>query len=149
MEKSINKFIYEQLKKFEITDYNDQIIPGENVIVFKKEIDDQIFLFNLIYQPLEDIFVMRLICTFLIPFKDPGKDFYQILEKLSSISILGYLSFAEENSQFFISYNSQYVSKIESFYNNDSLETHLKVSFDMIGMNFREILIKNKLNTKS
>jgi hypothetical protein len=36
MKKSINDIFYEQLKKFEITDYNDQIIPGENVIVFKK-----------------------------------------------------------------------------------------------------------------
>jgi hypothetical protein len=35
MEKSINDFIGEQLKRLEITDYNDQIIPGENVIVFK------------------------------------------------------------------------------------------------------------------
>ena len=142
MEKSINKFIYEQLKKFEISDYNDQIIPDENVIVFKKEIDDQIFLFNLIYQPLDDIFVMRLICTYLIPFKEPGKDFYQIIEKLSGICLLGYLSFAEENSQFFISYNSQYVSKTDTFYANDSLETHLKVSFDMIGMNYRELFDK-------
>ena len=142
METSINNFIYKQLKKVEITDYDDKVIPGENVIVFKKEIDDQIFLFNLIYQPLDDIFIMRLICTYLIPFKEPGKDFYQILEKLSSMSLLGYLSFAEENGQFFISYNSQYVSKTETFYTNDSLETHLKVSFDMVGMNYHEIFDK-------
>jgi hypothetical protein len=142
MEKSINEFIGEQLKRLEITDYNDKVIPGENVIVFKKEIDDQIFLVNLIYQTLDDVFVLRLICTYLIPFKEPGKDFYQILEKLSSMSLLGYLSFAEENSQFFISYNSQYVSKTETFYTNDSLETHLKVSFDMIGMNYHEIFDK-------
>jgi hypothetical protein len=56
--------------------------------------------------------------------------------------LLGYLSFAKENSQFFISYNSQYVSKTETFYTNDSLETHLKVSFDMIGMNYHEIFDK-------
>jgi hypothetical protein len=142
MEKSINNFIWEQLKKLEITDYDDQIIPGENVIVFKKEIDDQIFLVNLIYQTLDDIIVMRLICTFLIPFKEPGKDFYQILEKLSGMCLLGYLSFAEENSQFFISYNSQYVSKTETFFTSDSLETHLKVSFDMIGMNYHELFDK-------
>jgi hypothetical protein len=142
MEKSINDFIGEQLKRLEISDYNDQIIPGENVIVFKKEIDDQIFLVNLIYQTLDDIFIIRLICTYLIPFKEPGKDFYQILEKLSSMCLLGYLSFAEENSQFFISYNSQYVSKTETFYANDSLETHLKVSFDMVGMNYHEIFDK-------
>jgi len=61
MEKSLNEFIYEQLKKFEITDYNDQIIPSDNVIVFKKEIDDQIFLVNLIYQTLDDILIIRLI----------------------------------------------------------------------------------------
>ena len=72
MKKLINDFIAEQLKRLEITDYNDQIIPGENVIVFKKEIDDQIFLVNLIYQTLDDIIVMRLICTYLIPFKEPG-----------------------------------------------------------------------------
>ena len=142
MGKSINEFIYEQLKKFEITDYNDQIIPGDNVIVFKKEIDDQIFLFNLIYQPLDDIFVMRLICTYLIPFKEPGKDFYQLLEKLSGRCILGYLTFTKENDQFFISYNSQYMSKTETFYTNDSLETHLKVSFDMVGMIYHEIFDK-------
>ena len=142
MEKSINDFIGEQLKRLEISDYNDQIIPGENVIVFKKEIDDQIFLVNLIYQTLDDILIIRLICTYLIPFKEPGKDFYQILEKLSSMCLLGYLSFAEENSQFFISYNSQYVSKTETFYANDSLETHLKVSFDMVGMNYHEIFDK-------
>jgi|694.fasta_scaffold125543_3 hypothetical protein len=139
---SINNFIYKQLKKVEITDYNDQIIPGENVIVFKKEIDDQIFPVNLIYQTLDDKFVMRLICTYLIPFKEPGKDFYQILEKLSGMCLLGYLSFAEENSQFFISYNSQYVSKTETLSTNDSLETHLKVSFDMIGMNYHELFDK-------
>jgi len=142
MEKSINDFIGEQLKRLEISDYNDQIIPGENVIVFKKEIDDQFFLVNLIYQTLDDILIIRLICTYLIPFKDPGKDFYQILEKLSSMCLLGYLSFAEENSQFFISYNSQYVSKTENLSTNDSLETHLMVSFDMIGMNYREIFDK-------
>ena len=142
MEKSINDFIGEQLKRLEISDYNDQIIPGENVIVFKKEIDDQIFLINLIYQTLDDIIVMRLLCTYLIPFKEPGKDFYQIIEKLSSICLLGYFSFAEENSQFFISYNSQYVSKNENFTQNDSLETHLKVSFDMIGMNYHELFDK-------
>jgi hypothetical protein len=139
---SINNFIYKQLKKVEITDYNDQIIPGENVIVFKKEIDDQIFPVNLIYQTLDDKFVMRLICTYLIPFKEPGKDFYQILEKLSGMCLLGYLSFAEENSQFYISYNSQYVSKTETLSTNDSLETHLKVSFDMIGMNYHELFDK-------
>jgi len=142
MKKSINNFIYEQLKKLEITDYNDQIIPDENVIVFKKEIDDQIFLVNLIYQTLDDIIVMRLICTYLIPFKEPEKDFYQIIEKLSSICLLGYFSFAEEDSQFFISYNSQYVSKAETFFTNDSLETNLKISFDMIGMNYRELFDK-------
>ena len=142
MEKSINDFIGEQLKKLEINDYNDQIIPGENVIVFKKEIDDQIFLVNLIYQTLDDILIIRLICTYLIPFKEPGKDFYQILEKLSGMCLLGYLSFAEENSQFFISYNSQYVSKTDTFYTNDSLETHLKVSFDMVGMIYHEIFDK-------
>lgn len=139
---SINNFIYKQLKKVEITDYDDKVIPGENVIVFKKEIDDQIFPVNLIYQTLDDKFVMRLICTYLIPFKEPGKDFYQILEKLSSMCLLGYLSFAEENSQFFISYNSQYVSKTETLSTNDSLETHLKVSFDMIGMNYHELFDK-------
>jgi len=85
---------------------------------------------------------MRLICTYLIPFKEPGKDFYQIIEKLSSICLLGYLSFAEEDSQFFISYNSQYVSKAETFSTNDSLETHLKISFDMIGMNYHELFDK-------
>ena len=142
MEKSVHDFIGEQLKRYEITDYNDQIIPGENVIVFKKEIDDQIFLVNLIYQTLDEIIVMRLICTYLIPFKEPGKDFYQILEKLSSICLLGYLSFAEEDSQFFISYNSQYVSNAETFSTNDSLETHLKISFDMIGMNYHELFDK-------
>jgi hypothetical protein len=142
MEKSINDVIGEQLKKLEITDYNDQIIPGENVVVFKKEIDDKIFLVNLIYQTLDDIIVMRLICTYLIPFKEPGKDFYQIIEKLSGTCLLGYFSFAEEDSQFFISYNSQYVSKTETFHTNDTLETHLKVSFDMIGMNYHELFDK-------
>ena len=142
MEKSINDIIGEQLKRLEISDYNDQIIPGENVIVFKKEIDDQIFLVNLIYQTLDDIIVMRLICTYLIPFKEPGKDFYQIIEKLSGTCLLGYFSFAEEDSQFFISYNSQYVSKTETFHTNDSFETHLKVSFDMIGMNYHELFDK-------
>ena len=142
MKKLINDFIVEQLKKLEIIDYNDQIIPGENIIVFKKEIDDQIFLVNLIYQTLDDIIVMRLICTYLIPFKEPGKDFYQIIEKLSGTCLLGYFSFSEEDSQFFISYNSQYVSKTETFSTNDSLETHLKVSFDMIGMNYHELFDK-------
>ena len=142
MKKSINNLIGEQLEKLEITDYSDQIIPGENVIVFKKEIDDQIFLINLIYQTLDDIIVMRLICTYLIPFKEPGKDFYQIIEKLSGTCLLGYFSFAEEDSQFFISYNSQYVSKTETLSTNDSLETHLKVSFDMIGMNYHELFDK-------
>ncbi|MFN5089050.1 MAG: hypothetical protein ACK57X_07880 [Bacteroidota bacterium] len=142
MNKSLNNIIYEQLKKLEITDYNDQIIPGENLIVFKKKINDKIFPINLLYQTLEDKFVMRLICTYLIPFKEPGKDFYQILEKLSSICILGYLSFSEENEQFFITYNSQFVSKTQIFNQNDSLDTHLKVSFDMIGMNYHEIFDK-------
>ena len=142
MDKSINNFIYEKLQELDITDYNDQIIPGEYVIVFKKKMGEQTFPINLLYQTLEDILVVRLVCTYLIPFREPGKDFYQILEKLSSICILGYLSFSEENEQFFITYNSQFVSKTEIFNQNDSLETHLKVSFDMIAMNYREIFDK-------
>lgn len=142
MDKSISNFICEKLNELDITDYNDQLIPGENVIVFKKKMDEQTFPINLLYETLEDILVVRLICTYLIPFKEPGKDFYQIIEKLSSICIVGYLSFSEENGQFFISYNSQYVSKSENFSQNNSLETHLKVSFDMIGMNYREIFDK-------
>ena len=142
MDKSINNFINVKLHELDITDYNDQIIPGENVISFKKEIDNHSFMINIIYQSLEDMFTMRLICTYTIPFKEPGKDFYQILEKLSSICLLGYLSFSKENGHFFISYNSQYISKKENFFQNDSLETHLKVSFDMIGMNYREIFNK-------
>ena len=142
MDKSINNFIYEKLQELDITDYNDQIIPGEYVIVFKKKMGEQTFPINLLYQTLEDILVVRLVCTYLIPFREPGKDFYQILEKLSSICILGYLSFSEENEQFFITYNSQFVSKTEIFNQNDSLETHLKVSFDMIGMNYHEIFDK-------
>ena len=138
----INKFIQFELKSADCFDLNPSVIPGENVIVFKKEIDDQIFPVNLIYQTLDDKFVMRLICTYLIPFKEPGKDFYQIIEKLSGICLLGYFSFAEEDSQFFISYNSQYVSKTETLSTNDSLETHLKVSFDMIGMNYHELFDK-------
>ncbi len=142
MDKSINNFIYEKLQELDITDYNDQIIPGEYVIVFKKKMGEQTFPINLLYQTLEDILVVRLVCTYLIPFREPGKDFYQILEKLSSICILGYLSFAKEDDQFYITYNSQYVSKTDSFTKNDSFKTHLKVSFDMIGMNFREIFDK-------
>ena len=142
MDKSINNFIYEKLQELDITDYNDQIIPGEYVIVFKKKMGEQTFPINLLYQTLEDILVVRLVCTYLIPFREPRKDFYQILEKLSSICILGYLSFSEENEQFFITYNSQFVSKTEIFNQNDSLETHLKVSFDMIGMNYHEIFDK-------
>ena len=142
MDKSINNFIYEKLQELDITDYNDQIIPGEYVIVFKKKMGEQTFPINLLYQTLEDILVVRLVCTYLIPFREPGKDFYQILEKLSSICILGYLSFSEENEQFYITYNSQFVSKTEIFNQNDSLETHLKVSFDMIGMNYHEIFDK-------
>ena len=95
MDKSINNFIYEKLQELDITDYNDQIIPGEYVIVFKKKMGEQTFPINLLYQTLEDILVVRLVCTYLIPFREPGKDFYQILEKLSSICILGYLSFDE------------------------------------------------------
>ncbi|MDP4815295.1 MAG: hypothetical protein NWR79_12595, partial [Saprospiraceae bacterium] len=142
MDKSINNFINVKLHELDITDYNDQIIPGENVISFKKEIDNHSFMINIIYQSLEDMFTMRLICTYIIPFKEPGKDFYQILEKLSSICLLGYLSFSKENGKFFISYNSKYISKKENFFQNDSLKTHLKVSFDMIGMNYREIFDK-------
>ena len=129
-------------RKYEISNSYNVIGPIDVDQYFKKEIDDQIFLVNLIYQTLDDIIVMRLICTYLIPFKEPGKDFYQIVEKLSSTCLLGYFSFAEEDSQFFISYNSQYVSKAETLSTNDSFETHLKVSFDMIGMNYHELFDK-------
>ena len=38
-----------------------------------------------------------------------------------------------------IIYKSQFVSRTDSFTKNDSFKTHLKVSFDMVGMNYREI----------
>lgn len=142
MDKSINNFIYEKLNELDITDYNDQLIPGESVMVFKKKIRNKIYLITLLCQTLDDLFVMRLQCSFLIPFKEPGKDFYQILEKLSGISLLGYLSFVKENDQFYITYSAQYVSKTDSFTQNDSFKTHLKVSFDMIDMNYWQIFDK-------
>ena len=91
---------------------------------------------------LNDLIIIHLFTTFLIPIKDPEKSQYQLLDSLSSRCIIGFLYLTEEDSRYYINYTSQYVFKADSFTKNDSFKTHLKVSFDMIDMNYREIFDK-------
>ena len=96
----------------------------------------QIYIF---YKLLNDLIIIHLFTTYLIPLKDPEKSQYQLLESLSTKCIVGFLYLTEEASRYYINYKSQFVSRTDSFTKNDSFKTHLKVSFDMVGMNYREI----------
>ena len=96
----------------------------------------------MIRQVEDEPYIIHLFTTFLIPIKNPEKSQYQLLESLSTKCIIGFLYFTEEASRYYINYTSQYVSKADSFTKNDSFKTHLKVSFDMIDMNYREIFDK-------
>jgi hypothetical protein len=89
-----------------------------------------------------DLIIIQIFTTYLIPIKDPEKSQYQLLENLSSRCIIGFLYLTEEASRYYINYKSQYVSRTDSFTKNDSFKTHLKVSFEMIDMNYREIFDK-------
>lgn len=117
-------------------------ISEEYLIECKKELNDNIFQIYIFYQLLNDLLIIQLFTTYLIPIKDPEKSQYQLLENLSSRCIIGFLYLTEESASYYINYKSQYVSRADSFTKNDTFKTHLKVSLDMIDMNYIEIFGK-------
>ena len=123
-------------------DIKGKNISEEHIIECKKELNDVTFQIYIFYQLLNDLIIIQIFTTYLIPIKDPEKSQYQLLENLSTKCIIRFLYFTEEASRYYINYTSQYVSKADSFTKNDSFKTHLKVSFDMIDMNYREIFDK-------
>jgi hypothetical protein len=123
-------------------DIKGKNISEEHIIECKKELNDVTFQIYIFYQLLNDLIIIQIFTTYLIPIKDPEKSQYQLLENLSSRCIIGFLYLTEEASRYYINYKSQYVSRTDSFTKNDSFKTHLKVSFDMIDMNYREIFDK-------
>lgn len=123
-------------------DIKGKIISEEHIIECKKELNDVTFQIYMFYQIFNDLIIIQIFTTYLIPIREPEKSQYQLLENLSTKCIVGFLYLTEEASMNYINYKSQYVSKTDSFTKNDSFKTHLKVSFDMIGMNYREIFDK-------
>lgn len=142
MTDKIKNHIESELKSEGTFDIKGKIISEEHIIECKKELNDVNFQIYIFYQILNDIIFIHLFTTYLIPIKNPEKSQYQLLENLSSMCIIGFLYLTEEATINYINYKSQYVSRIDSFTKNDSFKTHLKVSFDMIGMNYREIFDK-------
>jgi len=63
-----------------------------------------------------------------------------VVDKNNTLNADGFI--IESLTEVVINYTSQYVSKADSFTKNDSFKTHLKVSFDMIDMNYLEIFDK-------
>ena len=120
-------------------DIKGKIISEEHIIECKKELNDVTFQIYIFYQMFNDLIIIQIFTTYLIPIKDPEKSQYQLLENLSSRCIIGFLYLTEEASRYYINYKSQFVSITDSFTKNDSFKTHLKVSFDMIDMNYHEI----------
>lgn len=123
-------------------DIKGKIISEEHIIECKKELNDVTFQIYMFYQIFNDLIIIQIFTTYLIPIREPEKSQYQLLENLSTKCIVGFLYLTEEASMNYINYKSQYVSKTDSFTKNDSFKTHLKVSFDMIGMNYSEIFDK-------
>lgn len=123
-------------------DIKGKIISEEHIIECKKELNDVTFQIYMFYQIFNDLIIIQIFTTYLIPIREPEKSQYQLLENLSTKCIVGFLYLTEEASMNYINYKSQYVSKTDSFTKNDSFKTYLKVSFDMIGMNYREIFDK-------
>lgn len=123
-------------------DIKGKIISEEHIIECKKKLNDVTFQIYMFYQIFNDLIIIQIFTTYLIPVREPEKSQYQLLENLSTKCIVGFLYLTEEASMNYINYKSQYVSKTDSFTKNDSFKTYLKVSFDMIGMNYREIFDK-------
>jgi len=138
----IKKHITSELTSEGAFDIKGKIISEEHIIECKKELNDVTFQIYIFYQLLNDLIIIQIFTTYLIPIKDPEKSQYQLLKNLSSRCIIGFLYLTEEASRYYINYKSQYVSRTDSFTKNDSFKTHLKVSFDMIDMNYREIFDK-------
>ena len=69
-----------------------------------------------------------------------GRFTTDVVDTYNTLNAGGFI--IESLTEVVINYTSQYVSKADSFTKNDSFKTHLKVSFDMIDMNYREIFDK-------
>lgn len=138
----IKKHITSELTSEGAFDIKGKIISEEHIIECKKELNDVTFQIYIFYQMFNDLIIIQIFTTYLIPIKDPEKSQYQLLENLSSRCIIGFLFLTEEASRYYINYKSQFVSRTDSFTKNDSFKTHLKVSFEMIDMNYREIFNK-------
>lgn len=142
MTDKIKNHIESELTSEGAFDIKGKIISEEHIIECKKELNDVNFQIYIFYQMFNDLIIIQIFTTYLIPIREPEKSQYQLLENLSTKCIVGFLYLTEEASMNYINYKSQYVSKTDSFTKNDSFKTHLKVSFDMIGMNYREIFDK-------
>jgi hypothetical protein len=138
----IKKHITSELTSEGAFDIKGKIISEEHIIECKKELNDVTFQIYIFYQLLNDLIIIHIFTAYLVPLKNPEKSQYQLLESLSTRCIIGFLYLTEESARHYINYKSQYVSRADSFTKNDTFKTHLKVSLDMIDMNYIEIFGK-------
>lgn len=103
----------------------------ETIFTFNKTISNREYTFLLICVKEESMIVVNLIHAYNSLYENMEADFYEVINKLNSTCIHGYLGFLkEEKTQ--IAYKSSYIGDAGNLEGNKSFEYFFQVSFDMV-----------------
>lgn len=108
---------------------------GINMFQFNRVLetkDQQISIFYTIEEV--DKVLLQLHWSFTENYHEPGKDFYQLIEKINQSLLVGNLYFGQEGANHKLSFKSSYVGDANNFLGNNSFPYFLEISFDMISL---------------
>ena len=135
VEKTINYL--EQIGGVDVQNTN---VNGQEIIGFSYTINHKSFNLAIFHSQIEDRIVFQTFATLPNAYHEPDLEFYKIIEKLNTNSMLGHLMFLEKDDDYFINYKSNLIidSKNE---NMRTLELFITTSLQMISINHSELNI--------
>lgn len=135
VEKTINYL--EQIGGVDVQNTN---VNGQEIIGFSYTINHKSFNLAIFHSQIEDRIVFQTFATLPNAYREPDLEFYKIIEKLNTNSMLGHLMFLEKGDDYFINYKSNLTidSKNE---NMRTLELFITTSLQMISINHSELNI--------
>jgi hypothetical protein len=113
-------------------------INGQEIIGFSFMINKKLLNVAIFHSQIEDRIVFQIFSTLPNAYEEPDLEFYKIIEKLNTNSMLGGLIFINKEDDFFISYKSNLISDLKNEKQKE-VEFFITTSLQMISKNYSEL----------
>ena len=128
-------FFIDKLKKLNCNDVLTDTHEGQSIIRFQVTNGNATQSCFLFHHQVDNIMLCQLMYTLPNAYKSPETDFYRIIDKLNTRSILGHLMFQEEpTNNFFLTYKATAVFDMASLPETKSFDVFFTTSMTMLVM---------------